>query len=413
MASRSLPPLSWATLPAHALRLLTSFGLAATVLALLLLITLLGTLNQIDEGLIDSTTKYFESAWIIDSIQIGKVWIPVFLPGGYLLMAILFANILAGTILKIRKNWKAIGLYVSHIGILVLIVSSFVTRHFAWEGNMALYPGMESSEALHYRNWQLEILPVDDQGQASRALVIPHGQLEPIGWRGERVFTSDELPFDVRISRYARNSTPIPAGAPMAARSDAPEIDGFKLLSLPAEKEAERNAAGFYAEFIPKSGNPPISAILWAHLGGNFAKIQPFTLDLDGKKWVAQVVRERMTVPFTVKLDEFLFEKYAGVMTAKNYQSNITKVEGGTEEKIEVKMNEPFRHRGYTFFQASFGPSDAGPDEQLYTVFTVWRNPSDHWPLVSLLITFAGLLFHLGWKLVEHLKRSTRTVTAS
>ncbi len=408
MAKSKTPELTLENLPEIGLRVLTSFGLAAAVLALLTLVTLMGTLNQIEEGLIDSTAKYFESAWIVDTVPIGNVTIPVFLPGGYLLLAILFFNILAGTILKIRRNWKAIGLYVSHIGILILIFSSFVTRHFAWEGNMALRPGMQSSEALHYRNWQLEILPIDEKGEANKALVIPYADLETIGWKGERTFTSEELPFEIRISHAARNATPIPVSAPMSAQSDGPVIEGFKLLPLPKEKEAERNSAGFYADFIPKSGGEKIPAILWAHLGGNFAQVKPFTFEVDGKKFAAQVVRERMPIPFTIKLDQFLFEKYAGVMTAKNYQSNITKLEDGTEEKIEVKMNEPFRHRGYTFFQASFGPPNAGPDDELYTVFTVWKNPSDHWPLFSLIVTFVGLLAHMGWKLAEHLRRSTR-----
>jgi hypothetical protein len=409
MAKSKTPELTLENLPEIGLRVLTSFGLAAAVLALLTVVTLMGTLNQIEEGLIDSTAKYFESAWIVDTIPIGKVTIPVFLPGGYLLLAILFFNILAGTILKIRRNWKAIGLYVSHIGILILIFSSFVTRHFAWEGNMALRPGMQSSEALHYRNWQLEILPIDEKGEASKALVIPHADLEKIGWKGERTFTSKELPFDVRINHAARNATPIPVSAPMSAKSDGPVIEGFKLHPLPKKKEAETNSAGFYADFIPKNGGEKIPAILWAHVAGNFAQVKPFTFEVDGKKFAAQVVRERMAIPFTIKLDEFLFEKYAGVMTAKNYQSNITKFEDGTEEKIEVKMNEPFRHRGYTFFQASFGPQNAGPDDELYTVFTVWKNPSDHWPLFSLIVTFVGLLAHMGWKLAEHLRRSTRT----
>jgi hypothetical protein len=411
MAKRKPLEFTWENLPDLALRLITSFGLGASVLALLTVVTLLGTLNQIEEGLIDSTAKYFESAWIVDTVPLGdgKFFIPVFLPGGYLLLTILFFNILAGTILKIRRDWKAVGLYISHIGILILIFSSFVTRHFAWEGNMALKPGMQSGEALHYRNWQLEILPVDDKSEATKALVIPHEQLESIGWNGVRTFTSPELPFDVRISHAARNATPIPVSAPMAAQSDAPEVEGFKLLQLPKDTEAERNAAGFYADFVPKDGGKPVPAILWAHIGGNFATVKPFTLDLGGKKWAAQVVRERMQIPFTIKLDEFLFEKYAGVMTAKNYQSNITKFEDGTEEKIKVKMNEPFRHRGYTFFQASFGPPNAGPNDQLYTVFTVWKNPSDHWPLFSLIVTFVGLLAHMGLKLSDHLRRSTRS----
>jgi len=65
------------------------------------------------------------------------------------------------------------------------------------------------------------------------------------------------------------------------------------------------------------------------------------------------------------------------------------------------------RHGGYTFFQASFGPSNAGPDEELYTQFAVVKNPSDHWPLASLIVVFAGLLFHLILKLSEHLNRTS------
>jgi len=408
MAKRKSLEFTWQNAPELGLRLITSFGLAGGTLALLTLITFLGTLNQIEEGLIDSTSKYFESAWIVDSVPVGPLTIPVFLPGGYLLLTILFFNILAGTLLKIRKNWRAVGLYISHVGILILIFSSFVTRHFAWEGNMALKPGMQSGEALHYRNWQLEILPIDEKGEASRAMVIPHEEMQSIGWSGERTFTSTDLPFDVRITRAAANATPIPVAAPMAVQSDEPAVDGFKLLQLPKEKEAERNAAGAYVEFVPKDGGAPISAILWAHIGGNFAAVKPLTVEFGGKKFAAQLVRERMQIPFTIRLDEFLFEKYAGVMTAKNYQSNITKIENGEEEKIAVKMNEPFRHQGYTFFQASFGPPDAGPNDQLYTVFTVWRNPSDHWPLVSLIITFVGLMAHMGLKLKEHLHRATR-----
>ena len=108
MANRKSIPLTWENLPTIGLTIITSFGLAASVLALLTLVTLMGTLNQIEEGLIDSTAKYFESAWIVDTVKLGKVVVPVFLPGGYLLLTVLFFNILAGTLVKIRKNWKAV-----------------------------------------------------------------------------------------------------------------------------------------------------------------------------------------------------------------------------------------------------------------------------------------------------------------
>ena len=46
------------------IKALSSFGLATTVLTLLLLVTYLGTLEQLEHGLYDSQRKYFESWWI-------------------------------------------------------------------------------------------------------------------------------------------------------------------------------------------------------------------------------------------------------------------------------------------------------------------------------------------------------------
>ncbi|MEO0448537.1 MAG: cytochrome c biogenesis protein ResB, partial [Verrucomicrobiota bacterium] len=221
---------------------------------------------------------------------------------------------------------------------------------------------------------------------------------------------SSSLPFTLEVSGYQRNSMPIAASAPIAAKTGGPAVDGFRLLPRPPEKEAEANLAGCYVTLTPTApGEEPQKVLLWAHVGGNFTERVPHTTTVGGKTYGLQIVRERMQTPFTVKLDEFIFEKYGGSGTAKNYQSNITKVEEGSEERIEIKMNEPMRHRGFTFFQASFGPANAGPDEELYTQFAVVKNPSDHWPLASLIITMLGLFFHMGLKLRDHLNRSSST----
>ena len=674
----------------------SSYRLAAAVLFLLALLTLLGTLNQTEESLYDTQKKYFESIWVRD--WVGHF--PVFLPGGALLMGILFVNLALGTVMRIRRSWGNAGLYTSHIGILILIVSAFVTNRFAWEGNMTLYPGMESDEALSYNFWQLEIIPMDASGKAKEALVIPNRDLRHVPGTG-RTFVSKELPFKVVVEQYYGNSLPVPASAPVAKQGGRP-IDGYVLVERPPAKDGEGNFAGLYARFVPLSGPEPsreailhapisvplkgsvvlafspdgqtlasgsgswdnsvklwevstgkVTARLKGHSGGvncvafspdgkllasasedhtlvlwdisaqrekarlkghsgavncvafspdgrlltsgsedatvklwdiatgketaslkghtapvrsvafapdgktlassstdktvmlwdvvtstakatlkghedavtcvafrpdgqtlasgskdatvrfwelpsgaqkaclrahsgsvtglsfnqdgktlasasadetvrlwdvakaeekstlpvrsgdvfsvafnprdnslatasadrmlklwdaatgkekatlpghlEFTEPVPYTFSLGGRQFAAQLVRERLKIPFTVKLDEFIFQRYGGSRTAMNYQSNITKLEGGTSEKIVIKMNEPLRHHGYTFFQSSYGPSSAGATEKLFTVFAVVKNPSDHWPLASLFVVLAGLLFHLILKLVEHL----------
>ncbi len=388
------------------LKVVTSYRLAAVILVLLTFLTLLGTLNQIDESIYHTQKKYFESAFVVDKVG----WFPVFLPGGYLLMSILFVIMLCGTLVKMRRNWKAVGLHIVHFGILFLIVSAAVTMHFAEEGNMALRPGMEGDEVLSFHYWQMEIIPVDEEGNASEAFVIPFSQLRNIGWNGQRKFTSEELPFDLVINRFARNSFPIAADTPKAKGRDEGEvISGYKLRREPLAEESERNLAGAYVEFVPKNGGESQEAIIFAHLGGNLSARTAYPLEVDGQTFAVQIARERFRVPYTLRVEQFIFDKYAGVATAKNYQSNVTKIEAGEEETHIIKMNEPLRHRGFTFFQASFGPSADAPEDELYPVFQVVRNPSDHWPQVSMWIVMFGLFFHLVVKLVQYLNKSSRS----
>ena len=77
--------------------LLASYGLAVVLLFFLALLTFLGTLAQVQMGLYEAQKKYFESFYVVH-----EFWdIPVLLPGAYLLMALLFVNLLLGAILRL------------------------------------------------------------------------------------------------------------------------------------------------------------------------------------------------------------------------------------------------------------------------------------------------------------------------
>ncbi len=405
---------TWKNAPHIALNLLTSFGLAAIVLTLMTILTLFGTLNQKEEGLYLSQKAYFESFFVAD-----KVFdIPIFLPGGYLLMGILFFNVLAGTLLKLRRNWKTVGLFLSHIGILYMILASFVTRHFAWEGYMAMYPGQKSNRVSAHHDWQLEIIPVTKEGAASEALVIPYEQFRDVRQdRGKpRTFTSDELPFEIVVEHYEPNANPLPATLPVAQGKGLRVVDEHVLYPMQRAKTNEKNIPGFYAKFVPKTGEP-VTAIMAGHTGMNrnreFIPPRPLTLEFADQKFNVQFQQRQFVVPFDIQVDEFHVDFHPGTGKASNYQSDVTKIEtlsdgSKIEEKVKIWMNHPLRYQGYTFFQSSFGSNLQG---QHYTQFTVWNNPADHWPLYSLWVIGIGLGVHFVIKLNDHMNRSTRSKT--
>jgi len=403
------PTTDWSpkTWPRRIYRFFTSFKLATVVLALMTLVTLLGTLGQVEHGLHSAKEKYFHSVFFADKI----FGIPVVLPGGLLLMSLLFVNMTLGALVKIKKRWKGAGLLVAHFGMLMLLAGGFVTWAFSTDGYMALYPGMTSNRVESYREWQLEVVPISEGDVAKKAWIYPPEALASMREDEQRVVKTDALPFDVVINGFSQNATPVPMSAPVAAGLAAREIDGFKLSSQKASKEAEQNLPGCYLEIRPKSGGAPVEAILWA---GSYRfdpreKPMPFVFDVDGQRYGALLVKKSWTVPFTVRLDEFLFERHPGVMTARNYESRVTRIEPGQPDKpLEIKMNEPMRYAGYTFFQESFGPSGSQPGDEMFSQFAVANNPADQWPLYSLIVTGAGLAIHFMIMLVNFTVRSRK-----
>ena len=67
-----------------------------------------------------------------------------------------------------------------------------------------------------------------------------------------------------------------------------------------------------------------------------------------------------------------------------------------------IRMNEPLRHRGYTFYQASFTADDIGEA----TVLAVVRNSGRLFPYISSVIVCFGMLLHLFIRLPALAMRS-------
>ncbi|MDV7397490.1 cytochrome c biogenesis protein ResB, partial [Arthrospira platensis SPKY1] len=66
-------------------------------------------------------------------------------------------------------------------------------------------------------------------------------------------------------------------------------------------------------------------------------------------------------LPFSVKLNDFIAERYPG--TINNYsafESQVTVIDGEKEFDARIFMNNVLDYKGYRFFQASFHPDELG-----------------------------------------------------
>jgi hypothetical protein len=381
---------------------LGSLKLSCAILFGMFVITWLGTLYQEQHGLFVAQKTYFES-WIVwqESIPLPfdwtlRVWfLP--LPGGYLLMWLLAANLLVGGMIRLRKSWSRVGILIGHIGIAVMLLAGFVKFTASIEGSVQLYENEVADSFTSYHHWEVVVTEPLDDGSL-REWLVPEQHLLGLEGGAHTTFVHGDLPFDLRLSGFAANARPMPQSASVLL----PVVDGFQLVPRARDKEAERNLAGCYATASPRGGGTEQAGILWA------AEDAPWTVEAGSRRFAVGLRKQRFPLPFAIRLDEFHHEFHPGTDKPKLFRSDVTVIAGDELLPAKIQMNEPLRRDGFIVFQSTWGPPDARPGEPLFSGFAIVDNPSDQWPLWSCIIIGLGLLIHFGMMLARYIRAETR-----
>ena len=176
------------------------------------------------------------------------------------------------------------------------------------------------------------------------------------------------------------------------------------LMKLDLEAENERNIPGLLVRMQPSSDQDTTAqqAILWGRQN------YPCTFEVQDRTFAMVLRKARHSMPFSIRLDNFEKVDHPGIATAKEFRSDVTQNSQGADRQIRIEMNDPLRDQGLVLFQSSWGPSNAGPGDDLYSVFAVVRNPSDYWPLYSCIVIAVGMAIAFIQKFLKYSKRQTR-----
>lgn len=387
----------WKRVGDRFVRIFSSYLLCVVILVMLTLLTFLGTLEQADRGIYDVQEQYFNSMYLVSDV----LGFPLLLPGAYLLLAILFVNLIVGGIVRMRKGTSTIGILVTHLGMALLLIGGLIEFYFSNEGYLDLpVEGQAKGHYTSYGDWELIVR--EDLGERRvRDHVIGAAELSDLGRDDARVFDHPNLPFQIRVSSYLRNSTLVPEGR--AGRG----FKGHVLQPVELAPQTGQNMPGLAVNLVGKSANPQRLLLQ--------AKEHPAeVVTANGKRYLVGLQRESYELPFKIELEEFVFEKHPKTGMAKEYSSYVYRIEGETREKVHITMNQPLRHQGYILYQASY-ETVSGNDGRIvkyYPVLTVSRNPADSIPWFAVVITTLGLLIHFIVKLSRHISSETRRRTA-
>lgn len=98
-------------------------------------------------------------------------------------------------------------------------------------------------------------------------------------------------------------------------------------------------------------------------------------------------------LPFSIRLDDFIIDRYPGSTNPSSFESEITVIDEGKEEPYHIYMNNVMDYKGYRFFQANYFPTENG---------TVLSVNQDWWgtniTYVGYFMLFGGMFVSLFWK---------------
>ena len=115
-------------------------------------------------------------------------------------------------------------------------------------------------------------------------------------------------------------------------------------------------------------------------LGGRGYINNPKKVTIDDLDFYLSYGSDEVQLPFSIKLNDFIAEKYPGTENSySSFKSKVT-VEDDKIFDYDIFMNNILNHKGYRFFQASFDPDEKG---------TVLSVNDDFW---GTFITYAGYL---------------------
>jgi hypothetical protein len=206
---------------------------------------------------------------------------------------------------------------------------------------------------------------IKDILKGRNAIVLRHAQVRAPS-SGEASDVGESLSYEIHS---AREPGQIRRGRARAGDTVETPWMGMVLRVLKIIPHAREEVT-----FKPNEKPTPLTtAALQVDYNGNrqwMSLNSSLKLFSDQAVYVVEYANKRLNLGFDIQLKKFNVGRYQGTMRAASYES-VVNVPGIGEHLIS--MNEPLKHRGYTFYQASFEEDERG--NPTASILSVNRDP--------------------------------------
>jgi hypothetical protein len=378
--------------------LITSLKLTIVCLAAGMALIFAGTLAQVHLGIHEAQQRYFQSFFVWWPPESRTIKFPIF-PGGHLIGAVLLINLIAAHAKRFRWAWRKLGIHLTHAGLIIMLAGGLFTDLFAVESHMRLANGETKNYSEDMSHDELAVVDITNR-EFDQVTAIPESVLQHY-----HIIRHQSLPFQIVVRNFFQNSQlQVISEEDTKAQPLANRGPGAQVMVQPMPRATapdDQNVVTAAIEIIPidRAGGAVQESLGTWLVSDELGAPQRFSWM--GKTWQLTMRPARYYKPYSVTLQKFTHEKYAGTEIPKNFASQIALIdpERSLNRDVLIYMNHPLRYRGETYYQAGFQKDDSA------TILQVVHNPSFLAPYVACVIVAAGLLVQFGYHLVGFARR--------
>lgn len=352
------------------IKILSSVKITVICLILLFILTLWGTIDQVHSGLYLAQERFFNS-WGFTFFG----FIPF--PGARLVLWALFINLVCAALVRFVYRWTKAGLVITHIGLLLFFVAAFVTFHGAEESNVTLMEGQAANVSKAYHAWELSVWT--QEGEKKQVTAFDAAHFQP----GDKIdFGGNGLAVTVK-SYYSNCDAHGSDGVQQtAAVLNNSGIQSLKPIAI--DNEPEKNSPGGVFQ-VHGTDQGDVDILLYGR------ETNPFSFTKEGKTYYMMLRLKRFSLPFTLKLKDFMVEYYPNTDMAQSYKSLVEVIVHGASREVLISMNKPLRYKNFALYQSSYGVDRLGREQ---STLAVVKNSGRLIPYIATFMTFAGLAMH-------------------
>lgn len=322
-----------------------------------IIVLIIGTMAQKEIG-IESAQKMFFSSKLF---YINNI-IPF--PGFATIALVTFINLSIKIILE-KYTINKIGTILIHFSIMLFIIGAFLTSKLSIEGTMIIPEKTNINYFINKYDYEINLI---NQETISTKIISN----EKINYNNKIIINDD---LYIIIKKFYKNCN-------IEIKKNNPNFYIAQEIYSFVENENDKAALGIDIFFKNNKQEiyiiEDINYILNENIKIEFTKAKTY-------------------LPFFIELIEFNKKVYEKTSMAKSYKSIIKINFDKTIWKTNIKMNNPFRFKGYTFYQTSF----IEEANKKTTILSVVKNPGTIFFYLAIIIMFIGFLMHFIIKFLK------------